>query len=87
MASVGKYCKISFEIEKPNPFSVDQISAIMISFMMVECAIENQCIGFFIAHSNIIKDIMVAKIWSTENGLDFSLSNLILAYLLVEANF
>ena len=52
-----------------------------------ECAIESLMHGFSIAHSTIIKDIMAAKIWPTENGLDFSLSELILAYLLVEDNF
>ena len=83
----SKYGKISFETEKSNPFSVDQISATMISLIMVKCAMESSYIGFFITNSTIVKDIMGAEIWSTENGLDFSVSKLILPYLLVEANF
>ena len=87
LASTSKYGKVSFETEKSNPFSVDQISATMISFIMVECAMKNLMYELSIAHLTIIKDIMVAEIWSTENGLDFSVSKLILPYLLVEPNF
>ena len=53
---------------------------------MVECAMESLCIGLSIVHSTI-KDIMVAEIWSIENGQNFSISKLILPYLLTEANF
>ena len=53
----------------------------------VECAMESPMHELSIAHSTIIKDIMVAEIWSTENGLDFTISKLILPYFLTEANF
>ena len=50
LASVRKHGKISFDFEKSNPFSVDQISTTMISFMMVECAMEGPCIWLSIVH-------------------------------------
>ena len=61
LASVSKYGKISFEIEKSNPFSIDQISATMISFMMVECAMEIPCIGLSIAHSTGVTSVFQKK--------------------------
>ena len=39
----------------------------MISFQMVECAVESPCIRLPIAHSTIIKDIMVVGIWSQQD--------------------
>ena len=55
--------KSALRLKNPVPFSIDQISATVISFIMVECAIESPMHGLSVAHSTGVTSVFPKKLW------------------------